>query len=236
MFGLRQSPAEEMAVQTIAAAGAFVLAAYAVWLLAAELVRPTLPDSKFPPAFASAEIESARSLSGLAAAIGVVRRDLWAERAMIDAGAVFSHPNALTSEQLEAVRSSATRALSLGPFDSRTWLILAAISRPDRRPSRSQAFDLLKMSYYTGPNDRALVGARLHYAIRIQAFAEPELSEAMRREIRAILRGAPELQPSIVSAYSDAGEAGRKFIEDAVAESDTEFRDTLRAAGSQGGS
>jgi hypothetical protein len=87
----------------------------------------------------------------------------------------------------------------------------------------------LKMSYYTGPNDKAVMAHRLKSVVRFQALDDPDLREAVRREIRTILLRVPELRSTIVAAYAEAQPQDRDFIEAAAAATDPNFAMTLRA-------
>ncbi len=205
-----------------------VLCLFAAWALATELLRSTVGlDDKFPPRFSHEEIDSKRSLAALAASIGNRRGDMWADRVLVDAAVVLSTASTLTAEQIDAARLAARQALSYAPLDSRVWLVLAALSASSRGPTQ-EVHELLRMSYYTGPNEKPIIDARLRFAVRSLAFAQPELSEAMRREIRAIFQRAPDLQPSITAAYREANLEGRAFIEKAVSDVDPKFLDVLR--------
>jgi hypothetical protein len=207
---------------------AAILGLYALWVLTAEIMRPTIgADGKFPPAIATTELESKRSMAVVVASIGKLRGDLWTDRVLVDAEVVFSTINTLTAAQTNAAHLAARQALSYAPLDSRVWLVLAALSSGSRELTQD-VYELLRMSYYTGPNEKPLIDARLRFAVRSQAFAQPELGEAMRREIRAILRQAPDLRPSVIAAYREANREGRAFLERAVSEVDPKFLDVLR--------
>ena len=138
--------------------GAFVLAVllggYAAWMLTLEMMRPS------PPSFPFADIASTssdRDRAAAAAQIGVIRGDLWADEAILLASGLLDEAAAGTArpapESLGAARDAAERAVSLAPHDSRIWLLIAAIDAKLER--RTEA--LLKMSYYTAPNDVALM-------------------------------------------------------------------------------
>lgn len=207
---------------------AAVLGLYALWVLTAEFTRTTEETTaKFPSSIAAAEIESKRSRAAIAASIGKFRGDLWADRVFVDASEVLSATTTLTADQDDVIRLAARQSLSYAPLDSRVWLVLAALSA-EPRMSVHNAYDLLKMSYYTGPNERNLIDARLRFAVRLRAYTQAELGEAMRREIRAVLQRAQEFRPSIVAAYREANPEGRSFIESVVSDIDPGFFDTFR--------
>jgi len=208
---------------------AALLSVHTLWVLGSELIRPKLgPETKFPAPVAPEDIDSLRTTSLLAASFGLIRGDLWSVRALVDAANVLGGQDApekiLTQPQVDGVRAAAERALSLKPLDSRVWLILAALSSQD-----VLAKEQLKLSYYTGPNDRRVMAYRLKFATLPNALESREVREAVRREIRTILIRAPELKPIIAAAYAGAKSEGRQFIEMIVLEFDPSFMTTLNA-------
>lgn len=207
---------------------ASVVAIYSVWILIARLLDPEiLRDRTFPHEIAQTELDGVRSAATMAAHVGVFRGDLWTMRSLVDAAEAFSSTSSLNAIRAEAGRSAAIRAVSLAPIEPRAWLVLAAIAAR-QVPSSAKVFEPLKMSYYTGPNERSLIAARFDLAMRSTAFEHPELADAMRREIRAILRAAPELRAVITSVYRRSNAPGREFIESAIAGIDATFLDSLR--------
>jgi hypothetical protein len=208
-----------------------LLALYSAWFLAAELFRPRLdPAFRFPAAIPNSKIESIRSAAGLAATLGIIRGDLWAERVLLDAAKILnereSPDDTMPQKQSEEIRVMAERAVANAPLSSPVWLVLATLtSKAGPQPLASEQ---LKMSYYTGPNDKALMGRRLALVSRFQSIEDPVLRNAIRREIRTILLRAPDLRRSVISAYRDAQPEARKFIEATVSEVDPTFLRSLR--------
>jgi hypothetical protein len=203
-----------------------LLALYSVWFLAAEVFRPSLePEFRFPAAIPNSRIEPIRSAARLAAALGIVRGDLWAERVLLDAAKILderlSPDDALPQKQSEEIRVIAERAMADAPLSSPVWLVLATLTY--NTGSQQLASEQLKMSYYTGPNDRAVLGRRLALVARFQTINDPDLRNAVRREIRTILLRAPDLRQSVISAYRYAQPEARKFIEATVSEVDPTF-------------
>src|SRR5262245_46977278 len=134
----------------------FVLIAQAIWILPAELQHPRrirMPVGQ--QASLAAFLEQPRAKR--AARFAVVRGDLWAESA-------FTHSNLLWTETtapgadntaVGEARIDLERALRYSPHRGDVWLLLAAMA--DR--FKWQDFEtnsLLKMSYYTAPNEQAL--------------------------------------------------------------------------------
>jgi hypothetical protein len=151
---------------------------------------------------------------------------------LIDAAGIISDQNVSMSSPTErssdALRTAAIRALSLRPLDSRIWLVLALITSESSLQS-GRAKEQIKMSYYTGPNDKAVMDPRLKAVVRLHALDDPDVRELVQREIRTILLRAPELRPSIISAYAKANEGERAFIEATVSATDPSFVGLLRA-------
>ena len=209
---------------------ALLLSIHALWILVTELVRPRFgPETMFPATVSATDINSMRLAANLA---GILRNNLWSNRVMIDAANVLGEQptkvTPLTQQDVEAVRAAAERALSNSPLDSRVWLVLAILSsRVDKQ--HEIAKEQLKMSYYTGPNDKAVMGHRLKIAALSQALDNSDLREVVRREIRTILLRAPELRPAITAAYREARPSDRAFIAITISETDPAFAATLRA-------
>jgi hypothetical protein len=213
------------ALRIVALGLAGLLGACGVWISALELVRPAVPA--FPsasPGAASGDSERAAT----AALIGVIRGDLWADEAVLSAsGASNAGAGGKASpETLAAARETAERAASLAPYDARVWLLMATIDAGlDRRLEGP-----LRMSYYTAPNDTALMARRLQIATRSDAIADPDLQVLVSGEIRSILKSRPDLKPAIVAAYRDARPAGRQFMEDVLGSLDPDLLAAARAS------
>jgi hypothetical protein len=203
--------------------GAFVFAGvlglHGFWVLAAALERAMPPP--FPNTDSAPQRNQARART--AAQFGVVRGDLWADDALWMAA---STPLAVTAEisapVLAELGAAASRAASRAPHDSRLWLLLAAVE--SRRPEQSDdTGPTLKMSYYTEPNDPALMPLRLAIALRSEAIADPDLQILVSAELRAIINDHPALKPAITGAYSTASAPGQHFIESALSNLDPEL-------------
>lgn len=207
------------------------LALYSVWFLGAEIARPHLtPESRFPPAIPKTNIDSVRSAASLAATLGIIRGDLWAEGVLVDAtkilGQRVSLDDAMPQKQAEKIRVMAERAVANAPLLSPIWFILATL-RYDAN-QKKLASEQLKMSYYTGPNDTVTMSHRLGLFASFQTIEDPDLRNVVRREIRTILLRAPELRRVVINAHRDARPEPRRFIEAAVSEVDPSFLATLR--------
>jgi hypothetical protein len=61
---------------------------------------------------------------------------------------------------------------------------------------------VLKMSYYTAPNELALLPLRLNVSLHAKGVIDDaELQDMVRRDISVILTRAPALKPALVAAY-----------------------------------
>jgi hypothetical protein len=208
---------------------AVVLVAQALWLLSAELVRPDIPY--FPDAQAANTVARQRAWTERAASVGFVRGDLWTEDAIaLAAGVIAELQGSAAANQpaiLEGARETALWAARLSPHDARAWLVLAAVGWRLDRPDRELAA-ALKMSYFTGPGEAALVPVRLRLATRSNAIADEELQDLVTQDIRATVTHGPELEREMTSAYRGASPPGRKFIETALEKLDPNLLRTLK--------
>jgi hypothetical protein len=207
-----------------------VLACQATWILQAEFYRPALPV--FPANSQAAGAAAAqRSAATLAASVGVVRGDLWAECALTYLG-LFWNDNQdkvspQTPETIQRAREVADRALRYSPHDARIWLDLASIdSRLDWLNGKAAA--ALRMSYYTGANETELIALRLPLAVRSEALGDKDFQQLVNHDIRVIVARKPELKPVILMAYRDALPTGQQFIEQTLTEIDPTLLAGLR--------
>ena len=206
---------------------AFVLACQAIWILTAEFARPSRVD--LSEKSQSAAIAN-RKAAALAASLGFVRGDLWAEYALTYFD-LFS-PNGregVTGQPLKTIEQAAAvaeRALTLAPHDARIWLVIAGA---DSRLTNSHKADAaLRMSYYTGANETELIPLRLLLAVNSEGLIENDLQQLVRHDIRTIITRKPELKPAISAAYRDAPALGQRFLEDTLKQIDPAMLDKLR--------
>jgi hypothetical protein len=212
-----------------ARAGALALAAVvglqALWFLAAAIVRPRLPF--FPADRQSAEaVSTHRSRAAAAASIGMVRADLWTDYALTLAAAPLLAAAPVAADP--CARKATERAAAFGPHDARSWLLLAGILERAEMGDGSLAGPL-KMSYYTGPNEAALIPFRLKLATRSSAIADAQVQTLVASELRTIVLRRSDLKPAVLAAYRQASPQGRRLIEDTVTRLDPAFGGELRA-------
>ena len=201
---------------------AVVLACQAVWILAAEFSRP--PAVAFPTDPESAADAAAnRSAAHLAAQLGIIRGDLWAEDALTYSD-VLRHDEenstvAKDSNAIEQARKVAERTLALAPHDARIWLVLASIdSRFDWLNGKASA--ALRNSYYTGANETALIPTRLFLSLSLPVISDSDFQQLVRHDLRTIVTHKPEMKSAIVNAYQNALPEGQQFARDALKELD----------------
>jgi hypothetical protein len=214
------------------------LSAQAAWILLAErqgLNHIRLPVDGKTALLAFAERDKIKH----AASLAVVRGDLWAESA-------FTHGSQLwidramelddAGDQLNAeARTTLTRALRYSPHRGDVWLMFAALA-DQYKWSGYQPSLLLKMSYYTAPNELALFPLRLNVSLHAKGVIDDaELQDMVRRDISVILTRAPALKPALVAAYRSALPQGKVLAERVVSDIDPDYLGVIRAECPQAG-
>jgi len=201
---------------------AFVLACQAFWILSAEFSRP--PVVAFPASSESVAVAAAhRGAAHRAAQFGIIRGDLWAEEALSYLGLLQRNEQNTTGTQdaasIERARVIAERALAFGPHDARIWLVLASVdSRFDWLNGKASA--ALRMSYYTGANEIALIPERLFLSLSLPVISDKDFQQLVRHDLRTIVTRKPEMKSAIVNAYQYALPEGRQFVQDSLKELD----------------
>jgi hypothetical protein len=216
--------------RAVVGALAAMIGILALWIIVAELLCPRL--TYFPSNSNEAEARyTARGSAAKAAEVGMIRGDLWTVAAITRAapllfGATGSSPRQASQAEVENMRATALRAARLSPHDSRIWLMLAGI---DLRLGRDNAktAEILKLSYYTGPNEFSLMPLRLLLAVQVSAITDEELQSLVALEIRRIVMQRPDLKPAIALAYKNALPKGREVIEATLEEADPSFLATI---------
>jgi hypothetical protein len=203
-----------------------ILTAEAAWLLLAERHGSEVVASPFIDGHSAVSIEQRDTLQEVAT-IAAVRGDLWAESAFAGAALLLNHPADPQGE--EKTRSDLTRALRYAPSRSDAWLTFALLAET----YKWQGVDpkaLLKMAYYTGPNDANLISARVKAAFHLIGGAEdPELQDMIRGDVSLILRRLPALKPVLTEAYKTGSAESKTLAEHLIAELDPDYLRTIRS-------
>jgi hypothetical protein len=212
---------------------ACLLGGLAVWLLAAELARPA-PAIEFPTdAQSAASIYTHRNAATVAAKIGIIRGDLWAEAAFAYGGILWNedkHTSEADTVPIDPTRELTEQAIAYAPHDSRLWLLLAGTQlRFDWLNNKASAS--LRMSYYTGSNTLSLIPRRLMLAIQSQALRDEDFQDLVRHDIHVAVIRKSQLKPALVNAYNNAPPFGRQFFEKALAEFDPGMLASIRSEG-----
>jgi len=205
---------------------AAILGIEALWILTPELIRPAVP---FFPTQTTAPNPKA---AVIAAQIGWLRGDLWADAAVASDAEILDVLPRKTGSQMPArfveMRAITDTAAKDAPFDSRVWLLAAALNSRSGQIDRKAA-NQLKMSFYTSPNDDRLIPLRIRLALQFNFLSDDELQYLIEQQIRTAALHKPELKPAIAAAYQDASPAGQQFIEGKLAEIDPHFLAELRS-------
>jgi hypothetical protein len=202
-----------------------VLIAQAIWILLAELRHPRrIPIPVDQQASVVALAEQARAKQ--AARLAVIRGDLWADSAFTYSHLLWAGPGAGDATANEA-RIHLNRALRYSPHRGDVWLLLAAMADrynwQDYKPS-----SLLKMSYYTAPNENDLFLLRIKVSLDSTGIRDPELADMLRRDIRLVINTMPAQRSALAAIYKAASGPSRQFVERVVLEVDPAYLAHLR--------
>jgi hypothetical protein len=207
------------------------LALCGVWmLLPAVILHNTVG---FPPDRASAiAADGYRVPALLAAEIGGVRGDLWAQAAFTDAKLIWpdraTNSDRANASSLESAQSNAEAALALAPINGAAWLFLAQLPAAKSNAAGARITTLLQMSYFTAPNDLTLIPLRLERAILTDALLDKDIQEFVKSDLRLLLAKRPQQQPAILAAYRGASPQNQSVFETLAAEVDPSFGQLLR--------
>lgn len=204
---------------------ALFLAVFCLWLVFAELWRPRI--DRLPTDRESAELAAGnRNEARRAAEAGIVRGDLWAEAAFTFADLLWAGSDAqcVLKSALEEARISFGQAIRFAPNKAGVWLLAADLGLRCGWSSPNPA-EALRMSYYTGPNEMALMPLRAELAAQMPAL-EADLQQLAERDLRLLL--AHQQKPAIVRAYEGATGSGKHLIEEAIGTADPALVDALR--------
>mgnify|MGYP001031727793 CR=1 FL=1 len=209
---------------------AIILAIQAIWILYAEAYRLNR-DQPLMGSTAGTIARADQERAFKAASLAFIRGDLWAESAIAYAGQIGTDRASLVDPndpQKEKARVSMLQTLRYSPHRGDIWLLLAAAA--DRNGWQGfQPGALIKVSYYTAPNETALFPLRLATALQLKnGLGDEELRELVRRDIRIILTHDPALKPALAQAYKTASAAGKMFLEQTISEIDPSYVSVVR--------
>jgi hypothetical protein len=120
-----------------------------------------------------------------------------------------------------AALNAAAGTLRYSPLRGDLWLKLAAISK-EQRSTGYDIVALLKLSYYTAPNDLELLPLRLTVSLGVSSvLSEPELRELVQRDVKIALTKQSSLRPALIAAYQSASPEGKGLVDDLKSEWDS---------------
>ena len=203
----------------------------ALWIVVPELQRRGtihVPVDAQAASIAGLERDNAER----AAAYALVRGDLWAESAFTYSDLLWTDTKpAEPSGGLDQNRAmiNLERALKYSPHRGDVWLMLAGLSQRYGWSGFDPA-SLLKMSFYTAPNELVLVPPRLVVAARTTSIEDPEMQDMIKRDIRLLLARGADPNTVLAAAYRSAPVKNRPFMERFVSEIDPRSVASMRQA------
>ncbi|MGH6794674.1 MAG: hypothetical protein ACREDH_05635, partial [Methylocella sp.] len=208
-----------------------ILGLSGLWMLLPELLRAKPIGLAFDRASADAAAAH-RTGAVLAAEIGVIRGDLWAEAAFTGARFMWTPRSTIhdwtNHGQLARARADAETALALAPVNGAAWLFLAKL--PAVSPeAENRVRTLLEMSYFTAPNALSLAPWRLERAATSSALADKDFQAFIKGDIRGVLDRGPEYRQAIIAAYRNAWPQNKPIFESLVADADPAMAQLLRS-------
>ncbi|KJC50102.1 hypothetical protein [Bradyrhizobium sp. LTSP857] len=208
--------------RVVLGAVAVVVAVQSAWLLTHEryLVGPPTATSGvwFGTMFGSALHSQPRD-SGLRE-----RQLAAAAQTSIDGAEAAQREDRLQSD----VSNTLADALRHSPLRGDLWLMLAAMSK-ELRSTKYDVVTLLKISYYTAPNDLDLLPLRLSVAFATDsAINDPDLRELTKRDVKIAVTKRPALRAAIAAAYQSAPVDVRAFADNLVSELDPTYLPNMR--------
>jgi hypothetical protein len=229
---MKPSTSAKISLRVVLALFGIFLSAQAAWILLAERNQTGHVQLAVDGKIVTIPLAEQEKIKQ-AASLAVVRGDLWAESA-------FTYGDHLRTDQAmdlnagdkfntEALKPL-TEALRYSPHRGDVWLMFAALV-DQYKWAGYQPSSLLKMSYYTAPNELALFPLRLNVSLHTRGVIDDaELQDMIRRDISVILTRAPALKPALVTAYKSALPQGKAFAERVISEIDPGYLGVVRAA------
>ena len=208
-----------------------VLAMQAAWIMLAEYYHPgqiKLPVDRQSSLVVLSEHEQDKIRHS--ASIAKIRGDLWAESAFTNSNLLWRESSVQddSKEEIKQVQEELIRALRYSPHRGDVWLMMAAMEDRYSWPAY-QPGSLLKMSYYTAPNEQSLFPLRLRTALQPSTLQDAEVQDMVQRDIRMAMSKVPALKPALLEAYKNASPQGRLFVDRVVSEIDPTYLAALRA-------
>lgn len=204
---------------------AIVLVAQSAWLLTDRRYQGSLPIGS--PAIGDTLFETISR----AAPNPPARDNGLRERQLAAAATVDTDETEAPNQQGRTRRSSLNvfaESLHYSPMRSDLWLMLAAMSK-EYQLTTYDVVALLKLSYYTAPNDLDLLPLRLSVALGTSAaIREPELRELIKRDVKIAVTNRPALKPAVAAAYRSASVDGRTFADSLLSELDPSYLQSMR--------
>lgn len=204
---------------------AIVLVAQSAWLLTDRRYQGSLPIGS--PAIGDTLFETISR----AAPNPPARDNGLRERQLAAAATVDTDETEAPNQQGRTRRSSLNvfaESLHSSPMRSDLWLMLAAMSK-EYQLTTYDVVALLKLSYYTAPNDLDLLPLRLSVALGTSAaIREPELRELIKRDVKIAVTNRPALKPAVAAAYRSASVDGRTFADSLLSELDPSYLQSMR--------
>ncbi|MDB5610600.1 MAG: hypothetical protein JWP25_7500 [Bradyrhizobium sp.] len=207
---------------------AALLSCFAIATFLAETFAPKPP--RFPRDPASQTVGNASSpFAEWIAGVAPLRGDLLSAVAFARAARLAQAGKASASSDLSTDREStislAKQSLSLAPYSSSTWLLLASLQA--QASDRAAAAEALKMSYLTASADFDIIPARLGVFATVATKAD-DLSDLARGDIRLILTYRSDLKAAISEAYAKGSPEGKELTYELVYSQDPTLAATLR--------
>ncbi|MET3332215.1 MULTISPECIES: hypothetical protein [Bradyrhizobium] len=127
------------------------------------------------------------------------------------------------------------RALRSSPLRGDIWLLLAAASKHNLAQSSTAA--MLKMSWYTAPNELDLLPLRLSVALATDAVLRDfEFRDLIKRDVSLVVTHQPIVSPVLAAAYRSASADGKVYLESLISELGPSYLDKIHARNSRQGS
>jgi hypothetical protein len=191
--------------------GAFacLLASFGGWIIATEWLRTDGPISTIraePGQTGSGHDDAGKAR--LAAAVGVVRAELWTEYAvkLQQSARLGPHAPALRDE----ARRAGETAVGLSPLDAEAWLVLSELSVDTGAPAAAST-GLLNMSFLTGPNAIDLMPRRLALVARAPSRTDVDIRGLALRDAQILARQADGLV-KLKALWRDTSPEGQNYL------------------------